>query len=217
MELLGNNPELRKIGHTVRYAMENKQLALLGVLPDGKMSEDHFIRGDHMPKDVTGDLDEYFKGIASRKNQFTQLPSLNDQITIYGPMKKTGSDALLEWTIFSGLVDLLTGIRDLHPKVPSFDTEFTQIREALNGKNTWNLVNLVIDFKNDFLICRSMARLSSESYSSLAQDPFLTLIQKYNWFPVDEKTALRMQQFRDADTTSAKEIALAYLKKTFFP
>ena len=212
-------PLFDRVAYNLNSALASKQIALLGVLPDGRISEDNFIRGDHMPQDVTKQVRSFFQDVASKKNSFTHLGSLNSEIDIYGPTTLAGTQTLLEWVVLSGVIDLHTELEQLCSRTSTSDWNygFLQLRNALNGVNNWNLLNMAIDFKSGIIITRDMSRLSANHYTSLAQYPMVELKKKYDLFVKSRKLQIEHQRIRDLDKSEAKALALKYLKETFFP
>lgn len=208
-----------RISFMAAYARANKKIAILGVRPDGAIIEDHEIRGDLLERNVSNEIDPFFKDIQQRKNDFADLGSLNKNIGIFGPISMARSNALLEWMVFSGVVDTYTQLEELRGGLPLF-TDFYKLCNSLNGENNWNGQNMVIDFQHNLVIYRNMSRTSNEHNKYLAKYPIVELKRKHDLF-VGERRKLRgkrkeLREVLNAIQKKASKIAFDFLKELFF-
>lgn len=161
-------------------------VASFGVSPDGDITCDTDTRDGHARKSMVKILQPFFEEVSQNKSKYVRYPSLNPDIEIYGP-QSLDPKALLEYTVFSGMVDIRGQvIYNLLPKIRQMTSghKLASPSNALNGKNHWNSLNLVIDFKHNVILARNYTRLSIYGNTELAESPLSAVIDKYKLGPV---------------------------------
>ena len=209
-----------RVSGELHYALCTSQchhVIPLGVTPSGTVTEDYISRGDTLQRDVTLELTPWWQKLQDKKDTYHHFRSLNENVVIYAPLSLSGSVSLLEWVVFSGVVDPHTVLSELcssnHFK---FDPHFFDLRNSLNGRNVHNQQNIVIDFKNGIVIGRNNARLSINSDTNLAMSPIAKIKDNHDLYLDQYERYNSKRQRQHFDVVRAKTLAFTFLRESFF-
>lgn len=203
----------------IKSAMKNGEVGLFGVHPSGAITEDYDSRGELFQRDVSKTLAPFFSNIHTNKNGYMHVRSLNKRIDIFAPSELLNKEIFLEWAVLSGIVDAHTQLEGLaHGTKPiSWNRNFFNLRNALNGENSYNMLNMAIDFKYGIVITRSMTRLSVGGNICLAEHPINKIKTLFDLYITDNAVIYDKKRLEEHyDEEKAKALALAYIRQTFF-
>jgi hypothetical protein len=219
-------PAFKRIAYCLDSAIRSKEIALLGLSPTGEITEDEDVHGYLMQKNVTMHLNQWLHTLKNKRHQYTHFGSLHEMIDIYGPVSLAQSEVILEWMVISGVIDScaqLTGLQKSPSDSRWGSIDERRLFEALNGLNSFNQTNLVIDFRYNIIVTRINTRLSGQPDNLLAQFPILDIKKAYDLYPTEIEMNSLTQNEREVrllqsqEREKAKTLSLAYIQQVFFP
>lgn len=166
-------------------------------------SEDYYVRGDLLERDITNDMATALAEIKNKKDEYVMLHTPHPAIRILSPAKQIGSEYLLGWFALSLVVDLIPGIRKLFT---DDDRLLWLLSGALNGLNDWNNYNGVIDMATKTIVGRIACKLSPDI---LVHNPIRVIVEEYKIR--EDAMSMTNDQY-----ISARTLAHEYIKTTFF-
>lgn len=187
-------------------------IILFGVNPKGEITEDTPHRDGFHSVNVDKELSVWFKALKDKASDYCHYKTLHEEISIYGPAS-LDADVLFEYVMLSGFVDiedqlkLLIQVRD-KPAGAYFENS---LHTVMGGRNSFNLLNIAIDFDHDAIVIRRNARLSLDGFEELAQNPFRVLKERYK-LP-DTCDRINATQINEE---VAAHLAFEYVRKKFF-